>query len=75
MAELSRRHGPDVANREIADLESIETECREILNRDRESQILVLFEQLPKDLQIALCRRLAERSESLVSSNGIIAKQ
>jgi hypothetical protein len=75
VAEMSRRYGPDVANPEIADLESIETECREILNRDRESQILVLFEQLPKDLQIALCRRLAERSESLVSSNGIIAKQ
>jgi hypothetical protein len=75
VAEMSRRYGPDVADREITDLESIETECREIRNRDRESQILVLFEQLPKDLQIALCRRLAERSESLVSSNGIIAKQ
>jgi soluble cytochrome b562 len=75
VAEMSRSYGPDVADREITDLKSIETECREILNRDRESQILVLFEQLPKDLQIALCLRLAERSESLVSSNGIIAKQ
>jgi hypothetical protein len=72
---MSGRFGQDVADREIVELKSIESECREILNRDRESQILFLFEQLPRDLQIALCRRLAERSESLVSSsNGVIAE-
>jgi hypothetical protein len=69
VTETSGRYGQDVAGREIAELGSIESECREILNRDRESQILFLFEQLPRDLQTALCRRLAERSEGPVSSS------
>jgi hypothetical protein len=75
VAEMSGRYGQDVADHEIVELESIESECREILNRDRESQILFLYDQLPRNLQLALCRRLAERSDSLVSSsNEVIAK-
>lgn len=50
----------DLVGPEIAILESVRKECTQIVNRDKETRILLLFRELPEDLQRSLCRRIAE---------------
>ena len=51
---------------ELADLEAVEQRARAVVNRDRISQIVLLFHQLPKAEQQTLCHRLAQELQAVV---------
>jgi hypothetical protein len=51
---------------ELVDLEAVEQRARAVVNRDRISQIVLLFHQLPKAEQQAVCHRLAQELQAVV---------
>jgi hypothetical protein len=63
----------DIEASEVALLESVQSQCTQILNFDREAQIVLLFDQLPGEIKRTLCRRLAERIGSEVDASEEVA--
>jgi hypothetical protein len=67
---------PDIWDSESVFLELVQEQCKQILNCDREAQILLLFDQLPEEIKRTLCRRLAERiAIGLNTSEEVAASQ
>jgi hypothetical protein len=59
IAAEAARHRPFLDSPELKELDEIELYCRDVVDSDRETQILALLEQLPIEKQATICLRLA----------------
>ena len=59
IAGEAARHRPFLDSPGLKELEEIELYCKDVVDSDRETQILALLGQLPIEKQATICRRLA----------------